>query len=369
MSGLNPLIRRALPLVLISQACNGCYSRGAQAPIVKQPTHTHKWTGAGHGLRNWGRNEVYLYATTIEPEALEVWKWANRNLRMQQCIPAEGMDVVTVGPNDELLYTRPSSEKEDAVFLRRGLNGVDEVRHPLPPGWWCDQIHSSQSGGYIAVGLKENGADPPPGYRGFQHPREMIGLVAPKATEINWIGTLGGKESAANNIRRLIPSNDGRFVAAAGWDNGLAMLDCSTGEQLWWTRPPNEVSCYYAAFAPDNKVIYTGGGEGCVYGLNVQSGKVVSQWYASKSGKSEYGHRISDIAVSPDGKWVAAGTGPEGLVWIFDTAQGKAACVLEHGYSTVALVAFSPDSKAVATFVPGTLKVWDVTLWSKPVQP
>jgi len=253
--------------------------------------------------------------------------------------------------------------------LRRGPSSDGEVRHPVPSGWWCDQIHSSQSGDYLAVGLQENGADPPPGYRGFQHPREKIGVIAPKATEITWIGTLGGKESAANNIRRLIPSNDGKFVAAAGWDNGLAMLDCSTGEQLWWTRPPNEVSCYYAAFAPDNKIIYTGGGEGCVYGLDVQTGKIVSQWYASKSGTSEYGHRISDIAVSPDGKWVAAGTGPEGLVWIFDAAQGRAACILEHGHSTVALVAFSPDSKAVATFVPGTLKVWDVTLWSKPAQP
>ena len=117
------------------------------------------------------------------------------------------------------------------------------------------------------------------------------------------------------------------------------------------------MAAYYVTFSADSQVVYSGGGEGCVYGLDVRTGKEVSRWFATTSGKSEYGHRISDIAASPDGKYVAAGTGPEGLIWVFSTVDGKVLKVLNHGGSTVALVHFSPDSKALASFVPGSLKV------------
>ena len=99
--------------------------------------------------------------------------------------------------------------------------------------------------------------------------------------------------------------------------------------------------------------------------MDVKTGNVVSRWYASASGQEEYGHRISCMAVSPDGRWVAAGTGPEGLVFVGSTATNKCVKILNHGMGTILLVHFSPDSKALATFVPGTLKVWNVTQWDK----
>ena len=92
---------------------------------------------------------------------------------------------------------------------------------------------------------------------------------------------------------------------------------------------------------------------------------IVNSWYATGSGRSEYGHRISALAVSPDGLWIAAGTGPEGLVFIVSSRNGKLVKILNHGLSTVELVSFSPDSKALATFVPGTLKMWRIDKWAQ----
>jgi WD40 repeat protein len=134
---------------------------------------------------------------------------------------------------------------------------------------------------------------------------------------------------------------------------------------LWAKRPPSEISSSYGVFAPDNKVLYAGGSEGCVYEMDVRTGKILSRWFASKSGKSEYGHRISALACSPDGRYLATGTGPEGLVWIWSQADGKLLKILKHGGGPVRLVSFSPDSKALATFVPGTLKVWNVAGWDR----
>jgi WD40 repeat protein len=158
-------------------------------------------------------------------------------------------------------------------------------------------------------------------------------------------------------------------VAVAAWDaeGGVTMIEVATKQKLWSRRPGSNVISYLA-FSPDSRVVYGGGTEGAVYAMDVKTGNRLSRWYASASGKEEYGHRISSLAVSPDGRWIAAGTGPEGLVFVGSTATNKCVKILKHLdgiLGSVAVVQFSPNSQALATFVPGTLRVWNVTQWDK----
>jgi WD40 repeat protein len=199
------------------------------------------------------------------------------------------------------------------------------------------------------------------------HPRTRIGIIEAKKEEINWAATLVGNSSADDAptvLGSVLPSDDGAYIAVAGYGNKLAMVDVAAGKPLWDPQKPwDEASLYCAAFSPDSKAIYVGGTSGAIRALDVQTGKEFGKWWASPTGKEEYGHRISCIAVSADGKWFAEGTGPQGLVFVGSTAESKLVATLNHGGSTIKLVQFSPDSKALATFGDGKVKTWKTSRW------
>jgi WD40 repeat protein len=141
------------------------------------------------------------------------------------------------------------------------------------------------------------------------------------------------------------------------------MIDVQAQKCLWIKKPWREAGLYYAAFSPDSKSVYAGGTSSAVWAFDVRSGKKLSHWYANDSGREQYGHRISCLAVSPDGKWVAAGAGIEGNVYIGSTAESRKVATLKHGGSTLLLVQFAPDSKAIASVAAGKLKIWHTSQW------
>ena len=64
--------------------------------------------------------------------------------------------------------------------------------------------------------------------------------------------------------------------------------------------------------------------------------------------------------ISNDGKMLAAGTGPEGDVYVWNLEDNSPPRVLKHGLNTIMIVAFSPDAKNVVSVGGGALKVWSV---------
>ncbi len=218
----------------------------------------------------------------------------------------------------------------------------------------------SANGKHVAVALLEAFESP-----GFDLARQgvKLGLIGEDAAEIRWVATLTSTDAgSAIGIRTAIASDDGAFIAVAAWNYGVAVVDTQTGEKLW-EHMPGANAVKYAAFSPDAKTVYAGGTEGIIYAMDTLTGNVLGKWYASESGREQDGNPIQCLAVSPDGRWVAAGTGPAGLVFVGSTATNKMVRVLRHGGSTVLLVHFSPDSSALASFVPGTLKIWKVAQW------
>jgi WD40 repeat protein len=70
-----------------------------------------------------------------------------------------------------------------------------------------------------------------------------------------------------------------------------------------------------------------------------------------------------EVALSPDGKWAAAGAKSENGVRVWDLRTGRAACNLEPGEA--AIVAFSPDNRWLLTGTGGGYQFWRVGSWDK----
>jgi WD40 repeat protein len=65
------------------------------------------------------------------------------------------------------------------------------------------------------------------------------------------------------------------------------------------------------------------------------------------------------MAVSLDGRWLAAGTGPEGTVYVWDLHKpaNEKPRVFKHGQLSILVVQFSPTSDHVVALGEG-MKVW-----------
>ena len=344
-----------LALVCLAVACS-CSERSQPDRI---PTATVQAKGRGGGFQEWGSGPDLIYGTSVDPEVLTLWKWSGIRLRKSSERNIGAMLNVAVMTDDRYVGSARQKTGVWAFVARRIQDGKTTALWAKPAGWLFDAVGTSTNGQYAGVVLNEDPVRPLPDYT-VHIEKLRIGLLGPKANKIDWLATLSGPAGQAQTIRRLRPSDDGAYVAVAGWYYGAAIVDVRAKKLLWANRPKDEVGMVDIAFSPDSKVVYGGGAEGCVYGMEVSTGKIVSRWFATQSGKSEYGCRISTVAVSPNGKLVAAGTGPEGLAYVWDRQTGKLAKVVRHGDSTILVLSFSPNSKALATFIPGAIKIWDL---------
>ncbi len=76
-----------------------------------------------------------------------------------------------------------------------------------------------------------------------------------------------------------------------------------------------------------------------------------------------------DAAISPDGRWVAAG-GASGTVWLLSAETGAVLAVLRGHEGRVAALDFSPDGRWLATGGWDSLtRLWDVTAMTAPSPP
>ena len=321
----------------------------------------------GKGFHEWGCGGGFVYATSGDPDILDTWAWKNGSLARQseRKIPKNSLNIVRVEEGVIAHFWNDDRIGFDGM-LEEGQDTAKK-QWPVAKGWYTTLMQPSSNGKYVGVVWGQDPRDMP--RADFDHERTKIGIIGPERKKVIWAKTLVGKDGSYNSIvATAIPSDDGNYIAVAGYSNMLAMVDVRERKHLWTRRPTGEVSLQLAVFSPDSSIVYTGGTSAAVYALDVKSGELLDKWWASPTGKEEYGHRISCIAASPDGRWVAAGTGPQGLVFVGSTATSKLTATLNHGGSTVALVQFSPDSEALASFVPGSLKVWKTALWPQATE-
>jgi WD40 repeat protein len=137
-----------------------------------------------------------------------------------------------------------------------------------------------------------------------------------------------------------------------------------------WKGVPLDGTVDDIAFTPDSKTLYAGGwrgsdsvgAAGCVWGIKVETGEIVSQWGTAQPRPEEYARTVTAVSVSPNGRYVAAGTVPTGLIFLYSTKDGQRRILGPRCPATIDFVGFSPDSKRLATYASGyvrsELKIW-----------
>jgi WD40 repeat protein/beta-lactamase regulating signal transducer with metallopeptidase domain len=95
-----------------------------------------------------------------------------------------------------------------------------------------------------------------------------------------------------------------------------------------------------ATFAPDGRLVVSGGEDAAVRLWDVASGKEVRQLHGHEA-------RVRGLAVSPDGKRVVSGS-RAGDVRLWDLASGRMLVVVTGTAGPVNAVAFSPDGRLIA---------------------
>jgi|SRR5579871_984078 len=188
-------------------------------------------------------------------------------------------------------------------------------------------------------------------------------------------------------------SPNGNYIATAG-EKGLKLWDAVTGKLLY-TRAGKTLGVQHLAFSPDStRLAAISGGDLTLYdtvtgrALRTITGdaadfrvcrffpdsqRILTGSYGmqAKVWDTKTGHllltlkntlnRYFDIAISPDGRWIASGHGKDnepGFLAIWDARSGKRVRVIPYKVQIIT-VCFSPDSSRVASGGSGESKIWD----------
>ena len=305
-----------------------------------------------------GQTDTGIFCLSALAAVLETWKWEGATLTNDLAMQLPGPRQLVFLPGGKYLGCMSfgkTGRKGPLVLggLAPGtlLNQKDQIT-----GWIYGSVGSSRNARFVAVCLEEDRWNPPPDFD-RQRLRVRVGLLDLPTLEIRWIGQLPSDEGI---LRKTVVSDDGEYIAVTGCNNKIALLSASLGKVLWHQKPEDD-AVYYAVFSSDGLTLYCGGISACVYTVGTTTGKVTGRWHATRTGRPIYGHRIACMAISPDDRWVAAGTGTEGEVYLFDVTGKEKPRMLLHGLETVNIVSFSPDSKYLASVAGGKIKIWAIT--------
>jgi WD40 repeat protein len=187
---------------------------------------------------------------------------------------------------------------------------------------------------------------------------------------------------SARNVSGVVFSPDGKRLAGGAADEkvkapAVKVWDAQTGQELLSLKG-HTTSVASVALSPDGKRLASGSGTWDATGTAFVSGEV--KLWDAQTGQEMLtlkGHtaKVVSLAFSPDSKRLASGSGDDGRsypprsgeVKVWDVQTGQELLSIKNAYS----VAFSPDGKRLATArwptrdattkarVPGEIKVWD----------
>jgi WD40 repeat protein len=166
-------------------------------------------------------------------------------------------------------------------------------------------------------------------------------------------------ETAA--LRPVAFSPDGSLVAVQCLDGAVSLLETATGKEVHRLGPapgPERLLLAHLVFSPDGKHLASWNHrENAIHLWDVRTGK---KWLTLPDGRPTTESGAAYFAWSPDGRMFAVGA--EDKIHVWELATRKLRCVIGGHEAEVQCLAFSPDSRLLASgSVNTTVLVWAVT--------
>ncbi|KAJ7366048.1 WD40-repeat-containing domain protein, partial [Mycena albidolilacea] len=163
----------------------------------------------------------------------------------------------------------------------------------------------------------------------------------------NWPGLLKVLHGHTEPLRSVAFSPDGKQIVSSSLDQTLRVWDSETGTEVMHIKHPSDMS--NVAFSPDGRHLVSVSND-ALQVWNSQTGVPIG---------GPFGESPESAVFSPDGKWLACGSKTNVQVW--DPMTSKMLGLLEGHTESVNSVAFSPNSKQIASGSGDyTVRVWDV---------
>ena len=298
-------------------------------------------------LHSYGRE---LIAVSKDSE-IHSWRWDD--LRAPRRICTLNGDEVVVMANNRVLLA--GSGEAEAIVVSDLSSGKELRRMRFGSGKRLQQLRSSV-GGQCAVAAFSCGDSATSGFELWFIDSELESIVQV------------GEEIAEEGfeLKDVGIGDDGSFIAAVGVKDGgwILGVDRKSGLVTWRGGVEDSASLSVVMFSPEGAVIYASGLGRYVYAVDAANGEIVRRFEMDEYATPELDpQRVSCMAVSSDGKLLAAATEPASKLYAWEVASGSRVVVTGTGQYTISGIAFSPDGSLAATadyISMRAIKVWKV---------
>ena len=314
----------------------------------------HTLFTSGHQLVGTGSKKVFA------------WNWQDLDAAASEYAVEDTLDA-SLSADGRILLEADEDGHRTPVHLLQAVDpqtGEAAEIANLGREWYVSKLVCSQNGKHHACLLAFDAVIGDVSTALMDRTRYGIGAVDMSKPDSSWVRPIiHPNRGGGLTLSALAVSEDGKYVAVVGCDGtgGWIHLACPRkGKSLWETVPDGSNAFGAVAFAPDGKVVYAAGTDGHVYAFEVANGRPRSKWAIQEGREIRYGERITGLAASPDGRFVAAGLGPTGDVHIWSTTSGNVVRSWRTRQATMYRLAFSPDSRLLAANgVQGrTVQIW-----------